>query len=308
MKKILLLTAIVLTLSGYAQTDSLKVPAPAPTDSLVAPTPKKDTSYWKITGMAGLNFSQTTLINWAAGGENSIATNGAFALRANYNRGRYAWDNVFATEYGLMYTETYDWQKTLDKIDFASKFGYGVIEHWYLTFLLGFNTQYDKGYKKPDDEMYISKFMAPGYLNLSVGMDYKYKDIFTAYLSPIAGKLTFVEDDSLSALGSYGVEKGENLKKELGAYAKFGLKYNLMKNISLLSKLEFFTAYNESFGNVDINFEMLLNMVVNKYINAQIILNLKYDDDVKSVGRDGLPAGPKLQTKEMIGVGISYAF
>ncbi len=294
MKKIILIVVFAMCGVAYAQTDNEILP--------------KDTSYWKVSGNAGLNFAQTALVNWSAGGENSIATNASFVLRANYLKGRHAWDNILATEYGLMYTETYNWQKTLDKIDFSSKYGYGVVEHWYLTFLLGFNTQYDKGYKKPDDLMYISKFMAPGYLNLSVGMDYKYKDIFSAYLSPIAGKLTYVLDDSLSAEGAYGVEKGKNLKKELGAYAKFGLKYSVMKNITLLSKLEFFTAYNESFGNVDVNFELLIDMIVNKYIKTQLIFNLKYDDDIKSVSRTGTISGPKMQIKEMIGVGVAYAF
>src|SRR4030043_427071 len=52
----------------------------------------------------------------------------------------------------------------------------------------------------------ISKFMAPGYINLSIGMDYKPSENFNVYFGPLSGKVTFVLDDTLSHYGAFGLE------------------------------------------------------------------------------------------------------
>ena len=49
-------------------------------------------------------------------------------------------------------------------------------------------------------------------------------------------------------------------------------------------------------------------MKVNKYLSASINTTLKYDDDVKITHEDGTIGGPKVQFKEMIGVGLAYNF
>ena len=81
-----------------------------------------------------------------------------------------------------------------------------------------------------------------------------------------------------------------------------------MENVKAISTLDFFTAYNKSFGNVDVNWDLLISMKVNKFLSASVNTTLKYDDDVKIVNEDGTTGGPKVQFKEMIGVGIAYNF
>jgi hypothetical protein len=51
------------------------------------------TKGWKTGGLFALNFAQTSLTNWAAGGENSMAVNGLLSLFANLKKGKSAWDN-----------------------------------------------------------------------------------------------------------------------------------------------------------------------------------------------------------------------
>jgi len=51
------------------------------------------TKGWKLGGIVGANLAQTSLTNWAAGGQNSIAINGLFSVFANYKKGKNAWDN-----------------------------------------------------------------------------------------------------------------------------------------------------------------------------------------------------------------------
>jgi hypothetical protein len=67
--------------------------------------------------------------------------------------------------------------------------------------------------------------------------------------------------------------------------------------------------------NIDLNWETAVNMKVNQYIAASLIIHLIYDDDIDiPVTRtvDGVQvnttSGPKLQFKQALGVGFSYKF
>ena len=84
-----------------------------------------------------------------------------------------------------------------------------------------------------------------------------------------------------------------------------------MKNIKLTSSLGMFSNYIENPENVDINWDLLILMKVNKFITASINTNLIYDDDVnitRDKNGDGINEinGPRTQFKEIIGIGFSY--
>ncbi len=65
-----------------------------------------------------------------------------------------------------------------------------------------------------------------------------------------------------------------------------------MENVEVISTVDFFTAYDKSFGNIDINWDVMINMKINKFLSANINTTLKYDDDVKNVKSDGTTEGP----------------
>lgn len=264
---------------------------------------------WIIKGITGLNASQTSLVNWSSGGDNTVAGNIYLNLSANYKYGRYAWDNDFAADYGTTYTKKNGWVKSVDKLEISTKFGYEFAPKWYLSTLADFKTQFDKGYKNQDDEKYISKFLAPAYSSIALGIDYKPTSNFSLFMSPITGKMTFVQDDFLSDAGAFGVDARKKFKGEFGAYLKANLTLKLMTNVDLISKADFFTAYDKNFGNVDVNWENIISLKVNKFLSATIQTTLKYDDDIKQINDDGkIVGGAKVQFKEMIGVGIAYNF
>lgn len=263
---------------------------------------------WAYKGVTGVNFAQTALSNWAAGGENSVAGNAYFNGSLIHKSGNWLWENNLALEYGLTNTSSMGTQKSSDKIDFASKLGYSTNNKWYYTGLVDFKSQFYNGYNYPNKVDYISKFMAPAYSNISVGLEYRPNDNFSAYFSPIAGKLTFVLDDSLSHKGAFGVDKGDKFRAEVGAYLKLRAQRDLMENVKLITKADFFTAYDSSFGNVDIDWDVLINFKINKYLSANINTTLKYDDDVKVIKDDGSQGGPKIQFKEVVGIGVAYSF
>ena len=278
------------------------------TFAIFAEEPAKEVKPWEYKGVTGLNFAQTALSNWAAGGENSVAGNAYLNASLIHRSGNWLWENNLALEYGLTNTKSTGTQKSSDKIDFSSKIGYSTNNKWFYTGLVDFKSQFYNGYNYPNKVDYISKFMAPAYSNISVGMEYRPNENFSAYFSPIAGKLTFVLDDTLSDKGAFGVDPGDKFKAEIGTYLKLRAQKDVMENVKLITKADFFTAYNSSFGNVDVDWDVLVNFKINKFLSANINTTLKYDDDVKSVREDGTQAGPKIQFKEVIGIGVAYNF
>lgn len=159
------------------------------------------------------------------------------------------------------------------------------------------NTQFYKGYNYPDKSHYISKFFAPAYSNISLGMDFRPKSNYSLYLSPIAGKLTFVEDDYLSNEGAFGVDPGDRFRAEIGAYIKAKAEQKIMENVNLITSVDFFTPYDKQFGNVDVNWDVLINMKINKYLSATLNTTLKYDNDVKTFNVKAKNTAPKFSSK-----------
>ncbi|MDH6311863.1 hypothetical protein M2137_000622 [Parabacteroides sp. PFB2-10] len=280
--------------------------------SVVALYAQDDKGYkdgeWVLSGVTGLNLSQTAMSNWSAGGENSVAGNAYLNGSLLHKSGNWLWQNTLVLDYGLSQNKTNGTQKTNDNINFTTQLGYSTNNKWFYTLMGDFKTQFAHGYKYPDRDNYISTFMAPAYSNISLGLEFRPKANYSIYLSPISGKMTFVNDDYLSDLGSFGVDPGKRFKAEFGAYLKARVEQPVMENVNLVSTVDFFTPYNDQFGNVDVNWDILISMKVNKFLSATLNTTLKYDNDVKTVDAEGNRKGAKVQLKEVLGVGIAYHF
>lgn len=267
------------------------------------------TKYWKLNGVSSINFSQVSLSNWAAGGENSYAFNGLLNLSLEYSKDNNDWSNILNIGYGIQKQGENEVRKTDDNIDFTSKYGRKVSESFFISALLNFNTQMDDGKKYEEDTSYvISRFFAPAYLQGALGMEYKPGEVFYFVLSPLAGKLTMVMDDTLSARGSFGVNPGEKTRLELGGSATMGVQKEIMKNVTLKSTLGLFTNYLENPQNVDVDWKMSINMKINDYLSANLNTHLIYDDDIKTSDDEGNEEGARIQFKEVFGVGLTYKF
>lgn len=279
---------------------------------LSAQAQEEKDSKWTLKNVGGINLAQTSLTNWAAGGENSVAWNVYFNGSANYKSDRWSWDNGIVADFGKTYTSSNKWQKSLDKLNLNTKVGYGISKYWNMSFLADFLTQFAEGHKNAaaalNNEAPISKFMAPGYLTTALGFDYKPNSNFSMLMSPVTGKLTFVTDKALSEAGAYGVQKGKNVLAEVGASLVANYNQNITSNINLISKLTLFTAYNNNFGNIDINWDVMLSFKINKYLAANFSTNLVYDDDIKTIDeKTKMPRGAKIQLRQVLGLGVTYS-
>ncbi len=151
---------------------------------------------WKFDGTIGLNAAATGLVNWAAGGKNNVNGIVYAKLHLLYHKNAIAWETNFDTDFGMTWIQQDEdpLQKSSDNIKLATKFGWEFKETWYLTVLGGFQSQYALGREyKTGYNPGISKWLAPSYTDISVGIDWKksYKGAdFSIYLSPIAGRIT----------------------------------------------------------------------------------------------------------------------
>jgi hypothetical protein len=244
-----------------------------------------------------------------------------FSGFANYKNGKSEWDNTLDVGYGLLKQGKYeDFRKTDDKFDFSSKYGKEAFKNFYYSALLNFKTQMSAGYNYPSKKT-ISDFFSPAYLTLALGLDYKPNAHFSAFIAPLTGKFTFVTNDSLSNEGAFGVTPGSTTKSEFGGYirttyTKDDFKGEFFKNVSFTTKLDLFSNYLDNPQNVDVNWEVLIGMHVNKFLTVNFNTLLIYDDNIKvpyDVNGDKLIAAgegvaSKIQFKEILGVGLSFKF
>lgn len=315
MKSLLFICFVALTFVTQAQGETASV--------VSQNLPSIDTlpKRWKLKAIYGLNGTQTSFINWNAGGRNNISLLGSISASANYEKNTFKWTNDLSLALGgLQYIEknsTEGLQKTDDRIDIASNIGYKLKEHYYFSFIGGFKTQMLDGFTYPNDSVRVSTFLAPGYVSAALGIDYIKSDNFSIFSSPFAMKMTIVNDQTLANAGSFGVTgatydglgnlltQGERLRGEFGAYVKMKYNFTIAKNIDLKSKLELFSNYLNNPQNIDVNAEALFNFKVNEWFSASLQWTLIYDDDIDIRDADG-NVGPRTQFKSVLGIGIAY--
>ncbi|WP_282074784.1 DUF3078 domain-containing protein [Maribacter aquivivus] len=286
-------------------------------------------SFWETENSFGINISEVAFVNWNAGGDNAISGLGFLKFARKYKFSNFQWDNNLELRYGLNAQEGQKLRKTEDVIRLSSNLGFKKDNdsRWFYSVQLNFNTQFSNGYKYPDRDTPISRFMAPGYLLFGAGTSYISKDEkFNLYLSPLTQKSTFVLDQDLADNGSFGVQEaildadgnvitpGENHLLEIGILITNNFNYTVADNIELKSRLNLYSDYIKSFGNIDVDWELTINMKVNKFISTSLGTQMIYDDDIlfdivkNDNGTIINPGVPKIQFKQVLGVGILYGF
>ncbi|WP_177165039.1 DUF3078 domain-containing protein [Paenimyroides marinum] len=285
---------------------------------------RSELSFWKKTNSVGLDINQGTFSNWSAGGYSSVSGIVKGDFSRNYEKGRTVWQNELKVRYGLNKQENVELRKTDDVLSINSSFGYksSVKSNWYYSAKMTLNTQMANGYAYPDVENPISRAFAPAYLFVGIGSEF-FKNNFKAYISPLTLKSTLVLDDVLANKGEFGLEggvfdengnllkAGRKSKNELGFLFTTEWNKALMKNVSLKNNLTLYTDYLNNFGNVDVDWQLMLEMKVNSLLKATLGGHLIYDDDIKNkrdVDGVQITEGPRVQFKQLLSVGLVYNF
>ncbi|HSH50125.1 MAG TPA: DUF3078 domain-containing protein [Bacteroidales bacterium] len=267
---------------------------------------------WDIGSTADINFNQGYQSNWVEGGENNLSTLSVLRFNAQYTYGKQqVWDTDIEYKLGYLKAGDNPLQKNDDRFEFNSKYGRTAFNNWYYSLLFNFKTQFLKGYDYPNDSVSISKFMSPGYLVFSLGLDYKPNKNLTVLISPVTSKFTIVSDTTNYDQSRFGVGANEKIRKEIGAYIKAIWQHKITKDIQMENKINFFTNYTNNPQNIDIDWELNLKMKLTHYLKITLNTHLIYDDDVDIPvfeGGEQVGVTKGIQFREVIGIGFSYSF
>ena len=321
MKKLFILSAILLSGSAFSQgAEKLEITL-------------KDTS-WKASGFFGINASQTAMSNWQGGGQDNVALNSIFNGEIVYTKGKIIWQNKLDAQYGIIKPgEARLFKKNIDQLFALSKLNINAFaKHYYYTAQADFRTQFAPGYNYNGDSIVgnaTSDLTSPAYIQLALGLDYKPAPYFSAFLAPLAGKITYVDRQYLADAGAYGVEMavldtsgnivthGKKARFEFGGRLVVKFKKDLTKSVTLDSYLDLFSNYLHNPQNIDVVFNNLLTININKFFSATVTSQMLYDDDVitkRDWNKDGLydnPSdinGPRLQVLSTFAIGFGYKF
>lgn len=222
MKKLLyiVIAAVVTGFSAGAQelTDAQKAAADAAAAISNAPKSKETLApkprYWKNSISTKIDFGQTSLTNWAAGGYNTYSLKAFIDGNANYARNNISWTNRLQLDYGFLYSADKPvLQKSDDRIYLESKFGYTVAKNLFMSAEYSFKSQFSNTYNYPnpakpdgaaDDwepgrkewkaaRTLKSGFVSPAYTNLALGINYNPLKWMSINFAPLTGGFVIVD-------------------------------------------------------------------------------------------------------------------
>ena len=258
---------------------------------------------WTRKANSMVQFSENFVSdNWYQGGSSNISILGILTGQLNYdNKKNIQWDNTAEWRAGFNSVEgdTIRLLNTNDDIfKVYSKLGIKAEGNWFYSGSVDFSTQFFKNYKGVNSTVMKASFMTPVRLNVSVGLDYKYKKMFSIMLSPVSFKYIYARDIVNVSPKLFGIPVGEKVLSQIGSSFKTQFSYAPVREIQLDSKLSFYTNYEK----VEVDWEVVGNFTINRYLSTRLSLNPRYDNTVI------LAAGEKakIQFKELLSFGFSY--
>ena len=206
-----------------------------------------------------------------------------------------------------------DFQKSDDRLEIQSKFGYGFSDKLYYSALSNFRSQFAPAFSAPGSDQIVSNFLSPAYYSSSLGIDYRANEHWSVLVAPLSSKLTIVMDDALNSIGAFGVDTGVTIRKEIGAFVNLNMNFDLRANVNFVSKLQLFSNYMENPQDVDVFWETLWTFQITKYLGFTYSTLLIYDKDILidiDTNKDGIidVSEDRVQLKQIFGAGVTYKF
>jgi len=260
-------------------------------------------SPWKYKANSMLQFTQNFVSkNWHQGGNHNVAILGILNGQMNYdNKKNIQWENSSEWRAGFNTVEgdTLRLFNTNDDIfKINSKLGIKAGGNWFYSGTVDFSTQLFSNYKAVNSKVMKASFLTPVRLNISAGIDYKYKKLFSLMISPISYKYIYAKDIINVSPNLFGIKAGENVLSQIGSSFRGQFSYSPSREIQIDSKLMFYTNYEK----VEVDWEFVGIFAVNRYLSTRFSLNPRYDNTVIMKPDEKV----KLQFKELLSFGFSY--
>ncbi|MBO4737985.1 MAG: DUF3078 domain-containing protein [Bacteroidales bacterium] len=258
--------------------------------SLVGDSPVEKKT-WSFGAGFQLTVSQAYSKNWVGSANPSVGGTIVGNAFAKYAHNRLAWENTLDITYGERVTFNpkppkgigTKMEKLSDRLDFKSKFGYKAGGNWFYGAMFTWTTQLTNGYDKDNDTLLVSSFMTPGYITLSLGMDYK-REKWSWYISPIGTKLVTKVHNKFIDVDKDGVLAGKKLYASIGASTHLVFAADIHPKVNLNTKLELFYDYlgeYKQLRNLDVRFDMVWMFRITDWLSLSLTVAALYDYDVK---------------------------
>ena len=347
MKKIFItLSAALISLAAYAQdaqqaaVEAAKAIDAAQNAEVKVEKPK----YWTSSLKTNVSLGQTSLTNWAAGGDNTVSLAAFVDANANYKKNEMFWNNRLQLDYGFLYASSKPIiQKNTDRIYLESKWGYKTeaMKNFYFSANYDFKSQFAPGYeyKTPsveglenlpmkdkvqawmDARKPLSGILSPAYTNLALGIDWAPAKWLSVNFAPLTGGFVIVEDVRFRQSYSMPLRKewegitegvptdGSQLRSarfEFGAQLKVDAKVNVNDNFSYSTQVVLFSNYLDKPQNLRVNWDNRIDWKLAKYFSFTVTTNLIYDDKVMIFSEKDGKTHQRIQFKESVAFGFTY--
>jgi len=318
MKKLIVFAALVAGFGFDAIAQDAQQAAMAAAQAIMDAPEKKEPAkkpvYWKNAVTFDLGFNQTGLWNWAAGGYKTISLQVGLDASANYSKELLGWKNRLQLQYGFLWSEDKKdiLQKSGDRIYLESGLSYKTSNEskWSYTASFDFRTQFTEGFDKYEkvDEKWVgnpvSNFLAPGYINLALGMQWKPAAWFDLNIAPLTGGVVLCADERFRE--KYAMPLKDGLYRpalfQFGAQVKANVSVSVNDKFKFESQLVLFTDYlNKPFVHNRVNWDNKITWQVARFFKIGFDTWMIYDplvtiNDITS----------KVQFKEFLSVNFTY--
>lgn len=271
-------------------------------------------SRWSKGAKFQVHASQNYITsNWYKGGESNMAATFYAMGYFNYdNRKGLQWDNKAEWKLGLygMASDSLRWLRVNeDLVRLNSKLGYKAFKNFFYTAEWDFQTSLFNTYKS-NTYIRTSGPFSPVRMSLSAGMDFKYKNKVSVFLSPLSYKLIYVADmsvregvlESENIAYQVGITDGTRSSNQLGALIRTDFDHDFNESVGMEIHFSFFGSYVGKVKGVEVGCEVIGNFKINRFLSAKVSLYPRYDST--TIPADG--GKPKMQFYELISLGFNY--
>lgn len=285
-------------------------------ETAVDTSAKEHPKYWTNGILTQVGFSQVSLTNWAEGGSANVSLNALVDANANYAKDKMIFENRLKLSYGFVQSFekgtpiNQQFSKSDDRVQLDSKWGWMLKDKLYFSALFNFRTQMTPAYSysTADDGSTIrdvqSRFMAPGYLSLGFGINYRPFNFLSFNISPATGNLVIVTEETLRE--TYGNDPGQAVRAEFGAQLKMDVNYTY-KIFKISTALTLFSNYLNNPENIQVYWDVDASLALTKILTLTVRTNLIYDDNIRIADAYGVEA-PRVQFKEIVSLGLTWTF
>ncbi|MBQ7253286.1 MAG: DUF3078 domain-containing protein [Bacteroidales bacterium] len=301
MKKVFILAAL-----------ALMIVLPCTAQEAAAPKP----NYWTAEALTTLSFRQTSLIDWAAGGNGSATFGSTIDAKADYAKDKITFKNRLQMAYGFTQTFGVGFQKNADYIILNDDLGYTLKNGFSGSLGYSFKSQISPGYSGNIGSDIVSRFFAPATMSLGAGVSWEHKGIKIVF-TPLTGNVQFVSDPDLRS--RYGNEPDKLCRWELGAKMRFEAGAEV-QGLKISTTFDTFSNYLKNPQNMTCDWTLAISAPLTKFISFSLNCRAIYDDKIKFKSINDASGNPilddegnvklfpALQFQEIAGITFSYTF